>query len=482
MEEDKINSKINILIYGAGEAGRLFFKSILKNKIYNVCGFLDDSKEIQKKFVEGLEVYGKQDIISVLKVFKIQGVIFAMPSIANKKLNKLSKFFVNKNIFIAKVPEISELITNQKKIHQISQFNTKDFLARSEINTDLKKYKLNLKNKVIAVTGSGGSIGSELCNQLLNSGAKKVILIENHEYSLFKIIKQLEKTYQRDRYNYYLCDIKKKKRLKQIFKNNKVSFVYHAAAYKHVELLENNIFEAIYNNVFGTLKCLYACKEAKVKKFILISTDKAVNPTSIMGGTKRISEILVSSLSEELSNKFNLKTCIVRFGNVLRSHGSVIPIFEKQIQEGGPITITHPEVSRFFMTINEAVKLVILASNILDDNKTYILNMGKQRRIFDLAKELVLINGFIPVLKKTKRLGEINIIFTGLKKGEKLKEELHISNELFDTKIPKIKFVVEPFMDSNDLYEMMGEIKTYLKSYNQKKIIELLIKYTNFKI
>lgn len=477
----KKSKKINILIYGAGEAGKLFYKSISNNKIYTACGFVDDNKKIQNTYIEGLEVFSKKKIISVINSLQIKGIIFAMPSIHNEHLRELSKFFLNQNIFIAKVPEISELITNQKQINQISQFNSKDFLARSEINTKLRDYNINLKNKVVAVSGSGGSIGSELCKQLLELGVKKIILIENHEFSLFKIVKQLENSFKKSKFNYYLCDVKNRKKLSQIFADNKVTIVYHAAAYKHVELLENNIIEAISNNVLGTHECLNACMDTKVEKFILISTDKAVNPKSIMGATKRIAEIIVSSFSKQLSQKYNLKTCIVRFGNVLRSHGSVIPIFEKQIQKGGPVTITHPKVSRFFMTINEAVKLVILASNILDDNNTYILDMGRQRKIIDLAHELILMNGFIPVIKKTKNIGEINIIFTGLKKGEKLKEELHLSKELLDTPIPKIKFVKEPLMKYESVVKMILNIKLYLKNNDTSKLLELLIKNTGLK-
>ena len=393
----------------------------------------------------------------------------------------LSKFFLNHDLFIAKVPDISELLSNQKKIYQIKQFTTKDFLSRSEVDTDLLDYNVCLKEQTVAITGGAGSIGSELCFQLLTLGAKKIVIIDYHEFSLFELIRNLQKKFPNANFKALICDIKNKEKLKDIFKKFQVSTVYHAAAFKHVDLVERNIIEAISNNFLGTLSCLNASQEAKVKKFVLISTDKAVNPTSIMGATKRMAEILVSSYFYGKFELNNIQTTIVRFGNVLRSQGSVIPILERQISQGGPVTITDPEVERYFMTINEAVKLVILASNLLENNKTYILDMGKPRKIIDMAKELILMNGYIPTLNKKKRAGEINIVFTGLKKGEKISEELYINKEINTTEIPKIKCVIEPNILKKELDEIIFLMQNCVDKNDEKKAKKIFVKYANYK-
>lgn len=471
-------NKINVLIYGAGEAGIKLEASLRNHKFYNVVAFIDDNKSLQGRIINKMIVYKKNNIKSLKEKFGIKGVIFAMPSIDENILKDYGRFCLDLKLFVTKVPSIRSLIHGFKNINEFKLFDINDLLSRKEVNHIYNEKIIDLKGYVVAVTGAGGSIGFELCNQIIRLNVKKIIIIDNHEYSLFKINKYLENYFDKDRFVSYLADIKDKINLEDIFSSNKVDVVYHAAAYKHVEMLQTNISSAVYSNIIGTYNTLTAAKNSKVKKFVLISTDKAVNPSNIMGATKRLAEIIVSSKSNSLYEKHKLSTSIVRFGNVLGSKGSVIPILTKQIEQGGPITVTDSKAKRFFMTIKEAVQLVILASNISTEHRTYILEMGKQKNILQLAKELILMNGMTPVLGKNKKYGEMNITFTGLKKGEKLEEKLFISNNLYNTKFKKIKFINEPSLKESKLDKIIENIFFDLKNKNIISLKNTLKKYT----
>jgi len=475
-------NKINIIIYGAGDGGIKLNESLKNHNLYNVIAFVDDNKSLIGRFINKTCVYKQSQIEFLKEKFNARGVIFAMPTVDEKILKKYCRLCLDLNLFVAKVPSINNLIHGQNKINEFKLFDINDLLSRNEFNHFSDKKNINFKNLVIGITGGGGSIGSELCNQLLELNVKKIIIIENHEYSLFKLQKFLETRFDKNIFECYLADIKDKKYIQSIFLKHKVDMVYHAAAYKHVEMLQTNILSAINSNVLGTYYTLDAAKSANVKKFILISTDKAVNPTNIMGATKRLAEIIVSANSKKLLRNNKLITSIVRFGNVLGSKGSVIPILMKQIERGGPVTVTDPNAIRYFMTIKEAAQLVILASNISEHHRTYILEMGKQKNILKLAKELILLNGLIPIQGKYKKAGEMNIIFTGLKKGEKLKEKLFISDNLSDTKLDKIKFIDEPTLEDVDIEYFIQEMIKDFKNQKIDKLKQSLKQITGLKV
>ena len=476
------NEKINIIIYGAGDAGIKLNESLKSDNLYKVIAFVDDNKSIIGRLINKTGVYKQSQIEFLKEKFNVRGVIFAMPSVDEKILKKYCRLCLDLNLFVAKVPSINNLIHGQNKINEFKLFDINDLLSRNEVNHFTNKKNINLKKLVIAITGGAGSIGSELCKQLLELNVEKIIIIENHEYSLFKLQKFLETRYNKNIFKCYLADIKDKKYIESIFLTHKVDMVYHAAAYKHVEMLQTNILSAINSNVLGTFYTLDAAKSANVKKFILISTDKAVNPTNIMGATKRLAEIIVSANSKKLLKNNKLTTSIVRFGNVLGSKGSVIPILMKQIEKGGPVTVTDPKAIRYFMTIKEAAQLVILASSISEQHRTYILEMGKQKNILKLAKELILLNGLIPIQGNYKKPGKMNIIFTGLKNGEKLKEKLFISDNVSNTKLDKIKFIDEPTLEGDYIENFIQEMINDFKNQKIEKLIHNLKQITGLRV
>ena len=452
---------INVLIYGAGSAGKKLKISLDNSPVYKVRGFIDDDLKLQKLKIKGLEVFDKNEISNVKRNLNIKGIILAIPSLNNSSLNQISRICLASKLFVTKVPTIDELIKGEKKINQLDNLSVKDFLSREEIPDTNDYLDLDFSDETVLVTGGGGSIGSELCLQLIEKKAKNILILDHHEYSIFKIKSKLNSY---ENVYFYLGDINDIEFVTNILNKHKVSYVFHAAAYKHVHLLETNSKAAIKNNIFGTYNCLKASINAKVNKFILISTDKAVEPSNIMGATKRIAELILLSRS-----KSEIKTSIVRFGNVLGSKGSVIPLFLEQIIQGGPVRITDPKATRYFMTIKEAVRLVLIASKFTD-NKIFILDMGLPKKIIDLAKEIIYINGLVPVLGDTKQPGEMNIIYTGLKKGEKLNEILSTSKEFKKTSHKKIKYVIEPILTKKEIDDFLTKIQVLIKSKDISKL------------
>lgn len=461
---------INVLIYGAGSAGKQLKISLDRHPIYRTKGFIDDNLNLQKSNVMGLEVFNKSEISNVKKILNIKGIILAIPSLNEIGLNQISRFCIDSKLFVTKVPTIDELIKGKKNINQLDSLSVKEFLSREEVSNTNAFFDLDFTKENVLVTGGGGSIGSELCLQLIEKKVKNLFIIENHEYSIFKLKSKLNK---HKNINFLLGDINDFNFLTCILKKHKVSSVFHAAAYKHVYLLETNSKAAIKNNIFGTYNCLNASINAKVKKFVLISTDKAVKPANIMGITKRMAELIVLSRPRN-----EIKTTIVRFGNVLGSKGSVIPLFLEQIKQGGPVCITDPKATRYFMTIKEAVSLVLIASNKFEDNKIFILDMGLPKKIIDLAKEIIFMNGLVPVIGNTKLPGEMNIIYTGLKKGEKLNEILSTSKKFEHTSHKKIKYVIEPTLTKKEIEKFLIKIQKLLKIDDLAKLESELRDFT----
>ena len=422
MSIEKYENAKKVLIIGAGSAGRLIIKELYEKPQLQKkpIGIIDDNKNKLGKKIHNIPVIGTcEDIKRIVKDYEVDEIIFSIANIENKRKKEIIEICKSCKCVVKTIPGIYEIIEGKVDIKNIRDVEIEDLLGRETININTKEISNYLENKTILVTGGGGSIGSELCRQIAKVNPKKLILLDIYENNAYEIQQELIRKYK-DKLNLEVIvgSIRDENRLDSIFAKYKPEVVFHAAAHKHVPLMEKSPCEAIKNNVFGTKNVALMADKYKVKRFVLISTDKAVNPTNIMGATKRCAEMIIQTMNERSKTEF----VAVRFGNVLGSNGSVIPLFKKQIEEGGPITVTHPEVTRFFMTIPEAVSLVIQAGAMAKGGEIFVLNMGESVKIVDLAKNLIHLSGFEPGV-------DIKIEFSGLRPGEKLYEELLMDEE-----------------------------------------------------
>ena len=467
-------NKENLIIYGAGEAGNLI---LLQNSNYNICCFVDDDSNKVGRKINNLNIYHPTKLKNVIKKYKSNIILIAIPSLDISSRNKIISNCANLGVKIRITPSFSDLITGKAKIDDYKYISS-DLLNRN-ISWNISTIKEFINNKKILVTGAGGSIGSELCRQIIKYLPQELILLDNNEFNLFKIMNEIElikssrQNLKKIKIFYKLVDISDQDSVNLSLKSLYPDIIFHAAAYKHVSILENNKFQAIKNNIIGTNNLIKYSIKKQTKKFIFISTDKAIKPSSIMGSSKRISELLlVHSHKKYLDSKTNFS--IVRFGNVINSHGSVIPIFNEQIKNGGPITVTHPEVTRYFMSIPEAVGLVLEVSTFSKHAEKFILDMGKPIKILDVAKKMIKLSGEQIYNEKSK--SGIKIEFIGLRKGEKLHEELSETNIFTKTKNDHI--FMDNSKDNLDNYEkLMIDINNILSSYENKKINDFFKKY-----
>ena len=462
------NEKTNVLIYGAGEAGRALLNSLRDSSRVIVRGFLDDNKDIQKTFVHGVKVFSIQDLGYLINKFKLIEIFLAFPSISNERkakiLNSIQKF----SIPVKTLPNLSDYINKDISFKDIKPIDVSDLLGRTQVNAIQKLLKQDINNKIVLITGAGGTIGSELAKQVINQGAKKVLLIDHDEYSLYKLNNSLNSE-GKNVSEIKLGSILSINFLENIMQNFVIDTIYHAAAYKHVPLLEDNIIEGLRNNILGTYNIAFLAGKYQVKKFVLISSDKAVRPTNVMGATKRVAEIIIKNLGNIHSNT---KYTMVRFGNVLGSSGSVIPLFEKQIQNGGPVTVTDEKIVRFFMTINEAVELVIQAGALAKGNDLFLLDMGTPVKIYDLAIKMINLSGKT-IRNKKNIFGDIEILFSGLRPGEKLYEELLIDAKARETEHKKIFSSEESYPEIN-LEKFVYETMKIIENTDDQGALELL--------
>ena len=462
----------NVLIYGAGEAGIQLAGALKHSFEYVPVGFIDDLKELQGNYIGGLEVFSPIGIGNVINKLKVQEVLIAMPStprlVREKIINTLDSFSVTVRV----LPSLSDLAGGKISVSDLRKVNIKDLLGRGAVSANQALLSKNITGKVVMVTGAGGSIGSELSRQIVTLKPKGLILYEISELALYNIEKELTKLYNLE-INIYpvLGDIKNASRLTKVFKNFKVDTVYHAAAYKHVPMVEFNNAEGVDNNIFGTLYCAEAAIDSGVETFVLVSTDKAVRPTNTMGATKRCAELILQALSKK-QNK--TKFTMVRFGNVLDSSGSVIPLFKQQINEGGPLTVTDKDVVRYFMTISEAVELVIQAGAMCEGGDVFVLDMNKPIRIDDLAKKMIALSG-LKLKDEFHPDGDIEIKYIGLRPGEKLNEELLVGDNTSKTDNPLIMRAEEDMLSWGDLKPILDSLKKETQECNQEKIRKLLI-------
>lgn len=475
--EDVVNKK-RMLIVGGGDSTALVLREIFRHSSseYLPVAIVDDDGEKIGRKLMGVKIEGDTEHIpEICEKFKIEVILFSINSISTSGRRRILDICSKTNLEVRIIPNIYDTVTSGSSISSaIRKIKVEDLLGREPIIFDKNQYGDYLIGKTILVTGGGGSIGSELCRQIAKLSPKKLIILDIYENNAYEIQQELKMKYANDlNLSVEIATICDKKELEEIFEKEKIDVVFHAAAHKHVPLMEKNIEEAVKNNVFGTLNVLELSDKYKVKKFVQISTDKAVNPTNIMGATKRICEMLVQMKSRESETEF----VAVRFGNVLGSNGSVIPLFEEQIKKMGPVTVTHPEIIRYFMTIPEAVSLVLTAGGLAKGGEIFVLDMGAPVKIKDLAENLIRLSGFIP--------GEdIKIEYTGLRPGEKLYEELLMDEEGIQKTENKKIYIGHPIdVDAVRFREELGQLRKLCDCENnekiEKKILEIVPTFTH---
>ena len=464
--------KKNAMVYGSGDAGIQLVSALEHSDEYNIVGFIDDSKDLHGHQIKGLSVYSKHEIIHCINKFKVDEVLIAIPSLSRNRRLFIIKELEQYSFVVRMLPGITELAEGKISINDLRRVEIKDLLGRPKVEPYKELLDRNIVDKVVLVTGAGGSIGSELCRQIIFLKPKKLILFERSELALYTLEKELL-IFASDSIDIIsiLGSINNRNRLSKIFRMFGVHTIYHAAAYKHVPLVEFNNTEGVNNNIFGTLNCAQVAIDAEVETFVLISTDKAVRPTSTMGATKRSAELILQALSIKQSRT---TFSIVRFGNVLGSSGSVIPLFKRQIQDGGPITVTDKNIFRYFMTAEEAVELVIQAGAMGKGGDVFVLDMGNPLSISDLAKKMIALSG-LKVKDELNADGDIEIKYTGLRPGEKLFEELLIGDNVSITENPLIMRAEEDMLQWDELKPILDGLETAIKDGDHVKIRRLLI-------
>ncbi|RKG47923.1 polysaccharide biosynthesis protein [Acinetobacter cumulans] len=468
----KKQSRKRVAIYGAGLAGQQIAAALNRSDDYLPVCFIDDKKSLRSQSLSGLKIYSPKKAQTKLGKFGIEEVLLAMPSVGRARKKEIIESFDSSDVKIMELPGVTQLVDGQVQVSDIREVDIIDLLGRDPVPPKAELLEKNIKNKVVMVTGAGGSIGSELCRQIVKHQPKMLVLFEMSEFALYSIDRELQAS--DIQVIPVLGSVTNQSKLERILQQYAVQTVYHAAAYKHVPLVEANPFEGIYNTSIGTQRSVDAAVNQNVETFVLISTDKAVRPTNVMGASKRMAELYCQGLA---STNPKTQISIVRFGNVLGSSGSVVPLFKKQIAQGGPVTVTHPEVTRYFMTIPEAAQLVIQAGAMGTGGDVFLLDMGEPVKIVDLAKQMIRLSGFKPV--DEKGLGDIKIEFTGLRPGEKLYEELLIDAENVEkTKherilksfenyfnLDEILLVFVDFEDLNRKQISISELKIILNKY-----------------
>ena len=473
-------TRSNVAIYGAGVAATQLMDALKRNSNYRVCCFIDDEPELQGQTLGGIPIENFNNAKIKFKKLKIETLLITKDNGVDNTHQKLFDILTEQPLKIKTIPSITSLIKGNTNIVELEDLNIEDLLGRKPVIPDPKLMSSNITNKTVLVTGAGGSIGSELCRQIIQWSPLKLVLLDVSEFAIYKLERELKE--QNHQFFSEIIPIIGSVQdilfLKRVMDRFTIDTIYHAAAYKHVPLMEQNVMQCIENNVFGTLNIVEKSIDAKVKNFILVSTDKAVNPTNFMGASKRIAEMICQSASSK-----DVKTCfsVVRFGNVLASSGSVVPLFKKQIENGGPITLTHPDVTRYFMTIPEAAQLVIQAGSMAIAGKVFVLDMGKPIKIMELAKKMVTLSGLKPVLTNSglHKKEEIFITISGLRPGEKLYEELSYSSNLIGTKHPRIMTTNELPMNIDELNLLLSKIRFAINDKNHENLFQIISSVTD---
>jgi len=463
-----------VAIYGAGDAGARLSTVLSTTRAFDPLAFVDDSRALHGRFVNGIKVYAPERLPALIRELDIDRILLAMPSLTRWRRLEILSQLEPLHVHVQTVPEFEQLVTGHADLGDIREVDVGDLLGRDSVPPMSGLFGACIRDRVVMVTGAGGSIGSELCRQITGLGPKRLILFEMSELALYNIERELRSKIESKQLELDLVGLlgnaHHKPRLRDIMQAYRVQTVYHAAAYKHVPIVEQNVIEGIHNNVIATWYAAEAAHETDVETFVLVSTDKAVNPTNVMGATKRFAEIVLQALHNRGTKT---RFCMVRFGNVLASSGSVVPLFSEQIRAGGPVTVTHPEVIRYFMTIPEAAQLVIQAGSMAKGGDVFVLDMGKPVRICDLARRMIHLMG-LTVRDEKHPNGDIEIAFTGLRPAEKLYEELLIGNNVTGTDHPMILRAIEHSLPWESVQGQLDEILVAMSRFDCQRAMELL--------
>ena len=469
-----VNKRKQTIIYGAGNAGMQLVESLKKSAVYAPIAFIDDSKEKHGTILNYLEVFPFEKMEYLVKKKDAKVLLFAIPSVTKKQrtdiLKKLTKFPIEVKV----LPSVDNIVNGVVSIDNIKHVEVGDILGRSSVTPKNDLLSKNIRDKNILITGAGGSIGVELSRQIMKLSPNKVVLVDNAEFNLYSIHLKLKDKESNVEVIPALCTITNYNQLKKIISEHKIHTIYHAAAYKHVPMVEMNIVSGVYNNVVGTYNVAKLADELDVESMVLISTDKAVRPTNIMGASKRMSELVLQAYTDVSSCCFSM----VRFGNVLDSAGSVVPLFRNQIKKGGPLTVTHRNITRYFMSIPEASQLVLQAGAMAKGGDVFVLDMGEPIKIIDLAYKMIHLSGLTPIDNENPD-GDIRIEYTGLRPGEKLYEELLIGSDVIQSEHPRIMQAIESKLDMNTVLSCINTIKEARDKQDEIIVKQLLLKHVD---
>jgi FlaA1/EpsC-like NDP-sugar epimerase len=463
-----------IAIYGAGEAGARLSAFLVGGSEFKVVAFVDDRRALQGRQINGISVHSPEDLPALVITRRIERVLLAMPSVPHRRRREVLADLEPLGIHVQSLPSLADIISGRARIDETREVDTADLLGRDPVPPDPELFAHCIRGKSVLVTGAGGSIGSELCRQIVRIGPQRLVLCERSELALYTIDRELREILEGEHGTLelvpLLCDAGDRKRMAEILSAYSVQTVYHAAAYKHVPIVEHNVISGLQNNVMSTWNAAEAAMEAGVETFVLISTDKAVNPTNVMGASKRLAELVLQGMQERTpATRF----CMVRFGNVLGSSGSVVPLFREQIRRGGPVTVTHKQVVRYFMTIPEAAQLVIQAGSMATGGDVFVLDMGPPVRIDDLARRMISLMG-LTVRDSEHPDGDIEIRYTGLRSAEKLFEELLIGSNVGGTQHPMIMRAMEKRLPWGQTHLILDGVTAAIASFDCKRAVSLL--------
>jgi len=470
------HKKPSVLIYGAGSSGRQLATALTHGPEYHPVAFVDDDKAVQRSNIQGLRVYSPDEIPTLIADKNIEKILLAMPSASRVRRKDVLSKVDSLGVQVLTIPGMADLVQGKTKLEEFKDVGVEDLLGRDSVAPKAELMSADIAGKVVMVTGAGGSIGSELCRQIIQLSPTKLVLFDLSEFALYTIDKELNEFKQEHDLAVEILplmgSVQRVNRIETVMKSFAVQTVYHAAAYKHVPLVEHNVVEGVRNNIFGTYYTARAAINAKVETFVLISTDKAVRPTNIMGTTKRMAELVLQALAKKQDST---RFCMVRFGNVLGSSGSVVPLFREQIRAGGPVTLTHPDITRYFMTIPEAAQLVIQAGAMGKGGDVFVLDMGDSVKIFDLASKIIHLSG-LSIKDAQNPEGDIEIKCTGLRPGEKLYEELLIGDNVMGTTHERIMTAQEVMLDWHKLELLLQQLDAACHGFDHELIREILLK------
>jgi len=470
------NLREPVAIFGAGAAGVELATGLLSGRDYQPVCFIDDKSDLVNSMVKGIRVHSPSELPELIQSFGITQVLLALPNASRIRRREILTQLEPLPVHVRTIPSLAEMVSGVAKVSEIREIDIADLLGRDPVPPNKDLLAQCIAGKSVMVTGAGGSIGSELCRQILYLRPSKIVLFELSEYALYKIERELETLRVNDPQlkdvdiHFVLGSVTHRKRVEAVIRTFNVKTIYHAAAYKHVPLVEHNPIEGVQNNLFGTWRTAEAALAAGVETFVLISTDKAVRPTNVMGATKRMAELVLQAMA---TRSTTTRFCMVRFGNVLGSSGSVVPLFRRQIRNGGPVTVTHPEITRYFMMIPEAAQLVLQAGAMGEGGDIFVLDMGESVKISDLARRMIKLSG-LELREGDSESGDIEIVYTGLRPGEKLYEELLIGDDVSGTDHPRIMRVMESLLQWEQLLEILHAIEKACAQFDSEKVRQML--------